>query len=126
MVARKFSFIAFLLVVSCATANEQSLVKLNNQLSACISVSDMQILTDSRIPTLSFNVKIKKSIAKCGCKSALGAYSVFSQMTEYQSYIIGGKISFAKSEHKYLPLSAEQSLINKKKLEVIFSCSRPD
>lgn len=126
MAALKFSFILLLSVVSCATASGLEPVNFNNQLSACVEINGMKITTEGRIPVLSFDLKMNKPISECGCKSALGAYTVFSKMEEYQSYIIGGKVAFKTSEHKYLPLSAEQSLIDKKLLEVNLSCAQPD
>lgn len=126
MVARKYSVLGVFFIVSCATANERESIQLNNQLSACIAVNDVQTSIENGIPVLSFDVQIKQSIAECGCKSALGSYSVMAKMAEYQSYIIGGKVAFTKSEHKYLPLSAEQGLINKRNLEIVLSCAQPD
>lgn len=126
MAVRKFSFILLLFVASCATASGLDTVNLNNQLSACVEINGVKITTEGRIPVLSFDLKLNKPISECGCKSALGAYTVFSQMEGYQSYIIGGKMTLKKSEHKYLPLSAEQSLIDKRILEVNLSCAQPD
>jgi len=100
IVARKYSVLGVFFIVSCATANERESIQLNNQLSACIAVNDVQTSIENGIPVLSFDVQIKKSIAECGCKSALASYSVMAQMAEYQSYIIGGKVTFTKSEHK--------------------------
>ncbi|MEI8571417.1 DUF2195 family protein [Methylomonas sp. LW13] len=126
MVARKISVLGVFFIVSCAIANEPESIQLNNQLSACIAVNDIQTSIENGIPVLSFDAKIIKSIAECGCKSALGSYSVMAKMAEYQSYIIVGKVAFTKSEHKYWPLSAEQGLIDKRKLEIVLSCAQPD
>lgn len=126
MAAQKFNFMFLLFVSSCATASNTEPVKLNNQLSACIATTNMKISMEGRIPVLSFDLQMIKHLGECGCKSALGSYTVYSQMEEYTSYIIGGKAGFAKSAHKYLPLAAEQNLIDKRKLIVDFSCAQPD
>jgi len=101
-------------------------VNIDNQLSECIIPTNIKISKEAKIPILSFYLKVNGSIAECGCKSALGAYTVFAQMEDYKSYVIGGKVAFVKSEYKYLPLSAEQGLIDKKKLILSLSCAQPD
>jgi len=126
MVARKFRYIILFLVSSCATANSADTLTIDNQLSQCISIADTKVDTEGKIPVLSFHLQIDKHIAECGCKSALGSYTVFSQREEYTSFIIGGKVGFSKTEEKYLPLAADQKLIDKRKIVVRFSCAQPD
>lgn len=126
MAVRKFKFIFLLLVSSCVTASDTGSVNIDNQLSECIIPTDIKMSSEAKIPILSFYLQMNGSLAKCGCKSALGAYTVFAEMEDYKSYVIGGKVAFAKSEYKYLPLSAEHSLVDKKKLIVSLSCAQPD
>jgi hypothetical protein len=133
MAARKFSFILLLFVVSCTTASGQEPVKLNNTLSHCVEISGMKITAEGKIPVLSFDLKVNKSIGECGCKSAVGSYTVYAirkghelgAPEEYKLLLIHGDVSLRSSEHKYLPLAAEQWLINKEKLEVEICCSNP-
>lgn len=107
-------------------ANDSDAIKINNQLSACMSIIDTKISTESEIPALHFDLKINKPIAECGCKSALGSYAVHAFSEEYESYVLGGKIALMTSEHKILPLSTEQRLIVDKKLIIELSCAQPD
>ena len=125
MVAQKFKFLILLLVASCLSASEIDSVKIENHLSSCIAFTDMNRDVVSKIPVLSLYSQISRPIAECGCKSALGTYSIFSQLEGYRFYIISGQVSFVESELKYLPLSPEQKLISGKKLVVSFSCSQP-
>jgi hypothetical protein len=126
MVVRIFNLILIVLVSSCAIANESDVIKINNQLSACISVANKAITKEGMISVFSFDLEVEKPIAECGCKSTLGSYAVYSSTKDYASYIIGGKVGFMTSARKYLPLSVEESLINKGELIIEFSCARPD
>jgi hypothetical protein len=127
MAVRKFKFMLFLLLSSSsATASDSDNVKIENNLSACISISDVKKNTEEEIPVISFYLHVNKSIAECGCKSALGAYTVLSQLAGYNSYILGGKVGLSESGHKQVPLSAEHNLVDKKMLVVGFSCAQAD
>lgn len=126
MAARRFNLVTALFISSCAVASDQESIEVNNKLSKCISIVKTEVSRESEIPALSFELEVHKPIAECGCKSALGSYSVYSSNEGYRSYIIGGKIGFLTSSHKQLPLSAERNLINKKELVVEFSCAQPD
>jgi hypothetical protein len=126
MVVRNFNLILIIIVSSCAVANDSDAIKINNQLSACISVANKTIIKEGVISVFSFDLEVKRPIAECGCKSALGSYAVYSSTKDYTSYIIGGKVGFMTSVRKYLPLSVEDNLINKRELIIEFSCAQPD
>jgi hypothetical protein len=126
MVVRNFNLILIILVSSCAIANESDVIRINNQLSACISVANKAITKEGIISVFSFDLEVEKPIAECGCKSALGSYAVYSSTKDYTSYIIGGKVGFMTSARKYLPLSVEENLINKRELIIEFSCAQPN
>ncbi|MEJ2669743.1 MAG: DUF2195 family protein [Gammaproteobacteria bacterium] len=131
MAAQKFRFIVVFLLSSCAMASNVDNINLenieiDNQLSECASFGNTAISTDGAVPIFSFDLEVHKPIAECGCKSALGSYAVYTSSEGYKSYIIGGKVGFLASEKKYLPLSAEQNLIKKRKLIVKFSCAQTD
>jgi hypothetical protein len=126
MVVRNFNLILIIIVSSCAVANDSDAIKINNQLSACISVANKTIIKEGVISVFSFDLEVKRPIAECGCKSALGSYAVYSSTKDYTSYIIGGKVGFMTSARKYLPLSVEGNLINKRELIIEFSCAQPD
>jgi hypothetical protein len=120
MAAQKFNLIVVFLVSSCAVAGNVDNINLNNQLSACTSLANTEISKEGEIPIFSFDLEVHKPIAECGCKSALGSYAVYTSSEEYKSYIIGGKIGFVASSRKYVPLSAEKNLIQKRELIVEF------
>lgn len=126
MAARKYRFIFVFLVSSCAVANDSGSINISNQLSSCITVTNAAVSEDSEIPVFSFDLKVDNPISECGCKSALGAYTVYTISGDFKSYILGGKVGFIASSHKLLPLSAEKKLINKKKLVIELSCAQPD
>jgi hypothetical protein len=116
----------FFLVLSSVIVSSSHAMTIRNHLSACISVTNTKISTDGYIPVVSFDLGIHKPLAYCGCKSALGNYSVYSSIEDNQFYIIGGKINFLIPEQKRLPLSAEKNLIKEGELIVEFSCAQPD
>ncbi|THB62952.1 MAG: DUF2195 family protein [Gammaproteobacteria bacterium] len=111
---------------SCAAAKQPDKIEINNNLSACTYITNTKISTENDIPLLSFDLKIDKPISECGCKSAQGAYTVYTYTENYKSYILGGKIVLMASKHKSLPLSADKNLIDNRKLIIEFSCSQPD
>jgi len=133
MAKLKFSLI-LLFVVFCSTASGQELVRLKNTIFECVEINGMKITAEGTIPVLSFDLKVNKVIGYCGCKSAVGLYMVFDirkgdevgAPEEYRLLLIKGYVSLLKSEHKYLPLAAEQWSINKRKLELYLGCAPPN
>ncbi|TCJ12820.1 DUF2195 family protein [Parasulfuritortus cantonensis] len=126
MVAKEFELAFLCFLSSCAVAENSHYFEIDNKLFACLSTTNIKQSNEGVIPVLHFDLKIHKPIAECGCKSALGLYTVSAQMDGYRSYIIGGKIGLAESGHRYIPLSAEGALINKKRLVVGLACAQPD
>ena len=126
MAERKFNLILLLLLTSCATAHESPQVTINNHLNACAEIGALEVSAQGNIPTVSFDLKINTPIAECGCKSALGTFTVFAVKEDYKSHLLSGKVALMKSGTKVLPLSAEKNLLNSGKLEIDFSCALPD
>lgn len=127
MVARKPEFALLLFLTSCACADSGDVPAIENHLSACIVLSGVEQRTEtSGLKALWLHADIVQSLAECGCKSALGTYTVFAKMDGYRSYIIGGKLVLVRSGARLLPLSADPDLINSKPLVVSFSCAQPD
>ena len=126
MAERKFNLISLLLLTSCATAHETPQVTINNHLKTCVDISALEVRAQGDIPTASFDLKKNKSIAECGCKSALGTFTVFVVKEDYKSHLLSGKVALMKSGKKVLPLSAEKNLLKSGKLEIDFSCALPD
>lgn len=127
MVARKPEFALLLFLASCASADGGDIPELENHVSACVTLSGIEKRTgQGGLEVLGLRVDITRSLAECGCKSALGTYTVFAKMDGYRSYIIGGKLVLAQSGTKLLPLSADPDLIRNKPLAISFSCAQPD
>lgn len=125
MVERKYSLIFSVLLASCVVAKEEAPV-INNQLAECVEINSVASDKQNSIPVMSFDLNVKSPISACGCKSALGAFSVYALREGYKSYLIGGKIGLAKAGKKYLPLATDKGLVGQGKLEVNFSCALPD
>jgi hypothetical protein len=126
MAVLKFSILAIFLLASCASAENLNKVTFNNQLNNCISISNKTITNENLIPIVCFDLNIIKPIGECGCKSALGSYTVFLNNDDYKSFILGGKVILLKSGKKYLPITSEKSLINNKDILINISCSTPE
>lgn len=127
MVGQKSSMVAlFLCISSCAQSLESELVKIENNLSSCLSLTNSKIVKNEKVPILSVDLHVDKLIAECGCKSALGEYAIYSSKGDYRSYLIGGKITLLTSGIKYVPVSTDYGLINSGTLELSLSCARPD
>lgn len=127
MVVRKLESALLLLLASGVSADSRDTPEIENHISACVALSGVEKRTEpSGLQVLGLRVGITQSLAECGCKSALVAYTVFAKMDGYRSYIIGGKLLLAQSGTKQLPLSADPDLINDKPLAVSFSCAQPD
>lgn len=125
MVGRKYSYITMLLILLGVEADAIEL-KIQNQLANCAEFRDTKIVLDDTFPLLSFDLKLKNSIADCGCKSALGMFSVVAQRESYASYLISGKVALGEGGEKAIPVAADISLISGASLDVIFSCAQPD
>jgi len=125
MAVLKFSLLAILLMPFTTVAGDEK-IDIENLLSQCSAIRDLELSSEGNIPVLSFDLVLKESIADCGCKSALGAFSVYAQRDSYQSHLISGKIALEKDGKKYLPIAADNNLITSARLKVVFSCAQPD
>lgn len=121
----RFMVVAFFLVSSIAAASDEN-IDINNQLSQCSEIHNPKLVTDGSVPVLSFDLVLKESIADCGCKSALGVFSVYVQSGSAESYLIGGKVALGKEGKKFIPVAADNNLISAARLMVSFSCARPE
>lgn len=126
MAGRRFSLVFILLISACATANGSRHITVQSDLAECATIENKKILKKGAFPVLSYDLKVHKSIAECGCKSALGVYSVYYLGDGFKSHIMSGKVGFLDSSPKEVPLSAEERLISNRDLIVEFSCALPD
>lgn len=125
MAARKYSLLAFLLVSLTAVAGGEK-IDIKNQLSQCSEIHNPKLAIDGKIPVLSFELILKESIADCGCKSALGTFSVYALRDSYESHLISGKVALGKEGKMYIPVAADNNLVASARLKVSFSCAQPD
>lgn len=125
MAAREFSLLAFLLVSLPVVAGGEK-IDIKNQLAQCSEIHNPILAVDGNVPVLSFELILKESIGDCGCKSALGAFSVYALRDSYQSHLISGKVALGKEGKKYIPVAADNSLVVSARLKVSFSCAQPD
>lgn len=125
MAGLKFSFLVFLLLPLTAAASDEK-IDINNRLSQCSEIRNPKIVTEGSVPVLSFDLVLKESIADCGCKSALGAFSVYAQRGGTESYLINGKVALGKEGKTLIPVAADNNLISAARLMVSFSCAQPD
>lgn len=125
MAGLKFSFLVFLLLPLTTAASDEK-IDINNQLSQCSEIHNPKLVTDGSVPVLSFDLVLKESIADCGCKSALGAFSVYAQRGGAESHLINGKVALGKEGKKFIPVAADNNLISAARLMVSFSCAQPD
>lgn len=126
MVGLKCSLPFLMCVSAAAIALDTNQLELSNGLAGCSELKGFYILDNSPVPVIAVDVVLKKSIAECGCKSALGTFSVYADRGDYSSYLLGGKINLAVPGEKYLPLATDVKLLKSAKIEVTFACAQPD
>lgn len=126
MVIQRFSLIFSILASSCVFANDLENIEIRNELSQCVILKNLSFSKENKIPVFNFDLDLNKYISECGCKSALGFYSVYAFDENRESYLMGGKVRFLTSSHKSIPISAEKNIIGGRKLVVEFTCARPD
>lgn len=125
MAALKFSLILLLFITSCASANNDK-ISFDNGLEKCINFSNITLVENTKIPLLLIDLEVVEPISGCGCKSALGEFTVTSLYDTYESYLITGKIPLLESGEKHIPISTDSTLIKNKQLNLKLNCSRPD
>ncbi len=125
MAGLKVSFLVLLLLPLTSAAGDENF-DINNQLSQYSEIHNPKLVTDGSVPVLSFDLVLMESIADCGCKSALGVFSVYVQNGSAESYLIDGKVALGKEGKKFIPVAADNNLISAARLMVSFSCARPD
>lgn len=125
MAGLKYSFLIFFLVSLAAVASDEK-IDIKNKLSQCSEIHNPKLVVEGSVPVLAFDLVLKESIADCGCKSALGAFSVYAQRDAYQTQLIAGKVALGKNGRKTIPVAADNSLISAAHLTVSFACAQPD
>lgn len=125
MVGLKYSFLIFFLVSLAAVASDEK-IDIKNKLSQCSEIHNPKLVVEGSVPFLTFDLVLNGSIADCGCKSALGEFSVYAQRDGAESYLINGKVALGKEGKKFIPVAADNNLISAARLMVSFSCARPD
>lgn len=126
MTRQKFNVFICLIVSGCAQATPHLNVDVDNQLSNCIKIEEMEIVTDNELPMLKVHYQKKSAISACGCKSAISTYSSTLQMDGYDSFLMSGQFIF-DSENKFkLPIATSQKIIGDYRVAVSFSCAKPD
>lgn len=129
MAALKYNFIAVVTILcSCASIAKaiDYKIEIDNQLGQCIAISNANIEVFNEIPMLKLKYKELKLTADCGCKSAISSYYVYSMHEQYNSFLIGGKVSFNKGGEILLPAATSSSIIGSNKIKVNVSCASPD
>ena len=126
MAARKYSFLVVFMATSCAVASSQYSVEVENHLSQCIEIESTETYNQNNKPYAKIKYREISSIANCGCKSALSSYSVHAVDKEYQSFLMGGKFSFYKTESLTLPLAVDHRIIGNRPIRISLSCASPD
>lgn len=121
----KFSLLVAFLLSLTAVASDGA-VDINNQLSQCSEIKGPKLMLKGSVPVMSFNLVLKDTIADCGCKSALGAFSVYAQRDSYESFLISGNVALEKEGKKIIPVAADKNLLKSAHLSVSFTCAQPD
>lgn len=122
-----FALLAFLFFMGSATALPSS-VAMKNYISSCIEFGALDSVLIGSTPMISTSVKVKANVGVCGCKSAVGLYSVYLGEPNRSLRLIEGIIAtkFLKSGDIQLPVALTANIAEGKKLTVTFSCQPPD
>ncbi|GAA4359501.1 DUF2195 family protein [Kangiella marina] len=95
---------------------------IENSLKACVSLAQKEAPhTYNNTTLLLVDPTIHKSIAYCGCKSALAQYRVYSP----NQNIASGLLDFRSQEKVNLTLSNTTSLLNQDNITISLSCAQP-
>ncbi len=107
-------------------ASEAIDIKLDNHLAACIKLGKPTTITLHGILFAKIPFVPQRTLATCGCKSALGTYTAYGKMPDYQSFLMKGNLVLNKAGTLTLPLALDQSLLPGKAVALVFSCAEPD
>ena len=128
MATRNASPIGCLLLCGCVSAAQQQAgpappgVALDNHLVDCLQVDAQRV---SASPArLSFDYRLKDSLADCGCKSALASYRTQDGPGADAQVMIEGQLRLDGRQHVDLPLT-DGGPRPDHGLTVVLGCARP-
>ena len=114
------------LISGCCFANDSLNISIDNHLSKCINIKSTNLQSLNNTPSLNITYTEVKSIAECGCKSALASYTSHAVYDDYDSFLIGGKLSFTGKSETTIPVATAKNLIGNTGLKISFSCAEQD
>lgn len=101
-------------------------IKIDNHLSACIKISHQSSFEEHGIWFARIQYNQSTSIASCGCKSSISAYSSNWQTKDNKGFLMKGNLLFGKAGTIDLPLSMNPILTRQKTTMLTFSCAEAE
>ncbi|NJD08535.1 MAG: DUF2195 family protein [Methylococcaceae bacterium] len=106
-----------------ATANEASI---RNDLKGCVDLQPGQTEQVGNLVVLNAKITINKSIADCGCKSALVTYRSYTKQEWGNRLLQSGVFGLRESTETKFVLASEKKLLSSGPTILEISCSSPE
>lgn len=100
-------------------------LRVSNALSACVNIHITDTSIHNNMVLASTTFQLNKSIAECGCRSALVGYDSMTSVNTAAQVLQKGLIGVNRSGNKTLVLASEQTLIADREILLQFHCA-PD
>lgn len=108
---------------SFATANE---ISIRNDLKICVDLQLGQTEQVGNLVVLNSKITVKKSIADCGCKSALASYRSYAKREWGNSFLQSGVFGLLESSETKFVLASEKKLLLSSPTILEISCASPE
>lgn len=115
--------IVLLVLTQGAALAQRVPVHINNALSSCVSIHITDTTVRDNIVLADTAFQLRKSIAECGCRSALVSYNSATSVNTVAQVLQGGLIAVKSSGNKTLVLASEQALLGDSELQLQFQCA---
>jgi hypothetical protein len=106
-----------------AIANETSI---RNDLKSCVDLQPGQTEQVGNLVVLNAKITVNKSIADCGCKSALVSYRSYTKQEWGNSLLQSGVFGLLESSETKFVLASEKKLLSSGPTVLEISCASPE
>ncbi len=124
MAAPKFSFLALLLLCSCAQSQPQQALEIESLVDGCFTTGSITLDVTKEPVLATALIRSNTATADCPCKSAVMKYTAFQKKDGSAFNLISGQFSALGKSSIVLPIAVQKQLIfPDTPIRITLSCS---
>ncbi|MES2818828.1 MAG: DUF2195 family protein [Pseudomonadota bacterium] len=112
---------------ACLKVQASNEVDIDNTLSACITITHSQVVSEAEMPVMHMDYHRPDPTAACGCMSKVSSFNSYIVRDSFESHVLGGNFVFEDAGSLTLPIAAQRKLISRgDMIKITISCAGPD